>query len=519
MTHARSASFASACAALALAAGAAPAAAAEPGSATLGDADAVVTWKGKHFHDTATPGPEACAAAECDEFRLTVSLPADAWAMPGGVQIGVRWPEEAENAEDLDLYVYGPSGALVGSSDGFFGSSAESVLVEAAQNGVYRVVVVPRYTTSEGIPYEGLAEVEHAPPVSPARALPPNIVSIPLRNLHFAVGAYLTDPGVGTEGATSCYPEEVSEQGAHRCLRFDQILANVGEGPFELLYRLNGIATDQQLRQRIYRSDGTFTDRLADKYEFHPAHAHFHYKNFAQSRMWAADAAGHKLGTKPVRVGKKNGFCMIDVTNVWWGQKGDAARTYYFPRCNAPQDRDADGIYMRNGVSVGWADVYNWYLADQFIEVSDVPDGYYLIETEADPLNTIVETDDRDNTSQVLIRMCGNPDRAEVVGRDKPVCGAVPSGAPPPAPRIRLRVSPRAVKAGSRVRFRLRAAAGAAGHRRAVRGAVVRLGGKRARTGRRGRARLTVAFERSGKKRAAATKRGFRRGRATVAVR
>ena len=398
--------------------------AAEPGMSTLADAEAVVTWQGKHFSDTATPAPEACGAADCDEFRLTLALPADAWAQPGGVQIGVRWPEEAENAQDLDLYVYGPSGALVGSSDGFFGSSGESVLVEAPQNGVYRVLVVPRYTTSEGIPYEGLAEVERPPPVSPARDLAPNIVSLPLRNLHFAVGAYLTDPGADTSGATSCYPEETSEQGARRCLRFDQILANVGDGPFELLYRLNGLATDQQLRQRIYRSDGSYRDRLADTYEFHAAHAHFHYKNFAQSRMWKSDAKGRKLGKQPVRVGKKNGFCMIDVSNVWWGRKGDAARTYYFPRCNAPQDRDEQGIYMRNGISVGWADVYNWYLADQFIEVSGVPDGYYLIETEADPLNTIVETNDRDNVSRVLIRMCSNPDRAEVVGRDKPACGA-----------------------------------------------------------------------------------------------
>jgi hypothetical protein len=44
---------------------------------------------------------------------------------------------------------------------------------------------------------------------------------------------------------------------------------------------------------------------------------------------------------------------------------------------------------MVNGISVGWADVYNWFLPGQFIEVSGLPDGYYRLETEADPNNTI----------------------------------------------------------------------------------------------------------------------------------
>jgi hypothetical protein len=62
-----------------------------------------------------------------------------------------------------------------------------------------------------------------------------------------------------------------------------------------------------------------------------------------------------------------------------------------FQRCNALTETDSEGIvYTVNGISVGWADstsarLYNWYLADQYIEVSGLPDGYYLLETEADP--------------------------------------------------------------------------------------------------------------------------------------
>lgn len=392
------------------------AAGAAPASGSLSTPQQQVRWQGS-FKDTAGVGPEGCAIFDCHEFRLDVNLPRNVWRRPGGVQVGIRWPLQEENKQDLDLYVYGPTGSLVARSDGFFASSAESVVVDSAANGVYRVVVVPRYTTRDGLSYEGLAELERLPAVEPVRPLRPNLVSLQARNIRFAIGAYLFDPELPATESSSCYPEEIIEQGARRCLRFDQIIANLGQGPLELHYRLNGIATDRQLRQRIYRSNGSFSDRLADNYEFHPTHAHFHYKGFAQSRLWASDSSGQKLGAGPVRVGRKNGFCAIDIANVWWGRKGDAGRNYYFPNCHLPENGAGEPA-LRQGISVGWADVYNWYLAGQYIEVSGLADGYYLLETEADPNDTLVEGDETDNTSTTLIQLCGN--RAEVVGREPP---------------------------------------------------------------------------------------------------
>ncbi|MGH8974122.1 MAG: lysyl oxidase family protein [Acidimicrobiia bacterium] len=211
---------------------------------------------------------------------------------------------------------------------------------------------------------------------------------------------------------SSCYPEEVAEQGARRCLRFDQVIANVGDGPFELRYRMEGLATDQQLRQRIYASDGTFTDVVVDSYEFHPVHAHFHYKNFGQAFLYRPRPDGTM---EKIRESRKNGFCMIDVENTRFGAdpngvpyKGEAPRTYYFPRCNTATERDEHGTYMVNGISVGWADVYNWFLADQYIEISGVPDGVYVLETVANPARTVHETTFDDNTARITIRLRGD---------------------------------------------------------------------------------------------------------------
>ncbi len=63
---------------------------------------------------------------------------------------------------------------------------------------------------------------------------------------------------------------------------------------------------------------------------------------------------------------------------------------------------------MTNGVSVGWADVYPWFLADQYIEMSGLADGYYLLESLVDPSDKILETDETDNSSTTLIKLSGN---------------------------------------------------------------------------------------------------------------
>ncbi|MBW3665771.1 MAG: hypothetical protein KY469_22005 [Actinobacteria bacterium] len=201
-------------------------------------------------------------------------------------------------------------------------------------------------------------------------------------------------------------------------------MGNVGDGPFELRYDLSGSATDQQLRQRIYRSDRSWSERRAGSYEFHPTHAHFHYRNFAVSRLWASDEEGRRLGDEPVRPGRKNGFCVIDIENIWFGRYGDAARSYYFPQCSGPTETGESGPVLRQGMSVGWGDVYNWFLPGQYIEVSGVPDGYYLLETIADADQLVLETDEDNNSVSALIRICG--DEAEFVEGPSPSCDDLP---------------------------------------------------------------------------------------------
>jgi hypothetical protein len=89
--------------------------------------------------------------------------------------------------------------------------------------------------------------------------------------------------------------------------------------------------------------------------------------------------------------------------------------------------------------------------------------------------------------------------------------GHTPRPQPRPRARIKLSVKPRAVEAGHRTRFRF----GVRARSRPVRGAIVRFAGHKARTNRKGVARI-VARLRHGRHSARAAKKGLRGGRVTV---
>jgi hypothetical protein len=389
----------------------------------LKNANKAVTWSGTALRDAAPSGgiPE-CAAVSCDRFDLTVDLPNGVWQnKPGGVQVALRWEGFGNN---LKLYVY-HDGTRVAASEGIV-ATAQSVLIPQPANGTYQVYVAYDFEMSQTfgtpaaprIPFEALAEVEYAVRPQPTRALLPDLASRPQRNVTFD-----TPPSIFFEAGPatgSCFPSETRDEGARLCLRFDQVLANTGEGPLEFRFLLPaGGPTDAQkgaIQQVVYRSDGTATQRQGGTWEFHAIHEHFHYTGFALSRLWTVDGNGkrgakaersrrHRLGSAGTlaNTGRKVSFCIVDIEIDAWEQKGDAPRTYSAPACLTPTP---DG-YLRQGLSAGWSDVYDWFLPDQYIDVYGLPDGLYLLETVADPDNTILEADEENNCGAVYVRLSG----------------------------------------------------------------------------------------------------------------
>ncbi|GGN65497.1 hypothetical protein GCM10010112_26880 [Actinoplanes lobatus] len=353
------------------------------------------------------PAVPECQAVHCDRLDLAVSLPPGIWRHPGGVQVAIRWDGATEAA--LGLYVY-RGRTLVASSAAGVGL-AQSVLIPSAANGMYTVYV--SYGVTYGavdpdpvIAYEGLAEVEFNPPKYPIRDLLPDLKSMPQENVTYDNPGTIFDDTA--QPGQSCFDSERGEQGAVQCLRFDQVLQNVGAGPLELRFsRQAGVLQDEPVVQRVYRSDGTYTDRDAGFVEFHPVHGHYHFEGFAQSELWLADASGSPVGTAPAATGDKVSFCVADTDLVTFGQKGDAPMSYPAPDCLEPKLVEGATEYFWYGMSRGWADRYNWYLPGQFIDTQGLTDGTYVLYTRVDPDDKLQEVTETDNCGSVVVRLTG----------------------------------------------------------------------------------------------------------------
>jgi hypothetical protein len=231
------------------------------------------------------------------------------------------------------------------------------------------------------------------------RPLPPETVVGPVTAVMYPAAV---EPPLVVDG---CYADERVRKDARRCLRFDGIVGNFGEGAFELAYvRRKGAGV--AAIQRVYASDGSHADRYAIDSEFHPTHAHFHVRDFYVARLWVADPDGRRGGRAPVARGDKNGFCPQDSDRLDGGSR-DGRR--YTCLLDGPDGTRALQVV---GISPGWRDVYPADLPDQFVEITGVPDGRYVLELEIDPNDVFVEADD-DNRVCTLLELHG--DEVDVV--------------------------------------------------------------------------------------------------------
>jgi hypothetical protein len=216
----------------------------------------------------------------------------------------------------------------------------------------------------------------------------------------------MTDLYVG-----DCLPEEQAEEEASRCLRLGNAVANMGDGPLEVhLSYPDGVLAaggQGQFMQRIYSATG-FRDVPASGAQIHPSHGHFHYVGLAHFQMFDYDENTGLRGDL-VATGNKRGFCFLD-----WGDMEN-------PEAPSEGQQRAESECLIPKVSEGWSmgitrGMYDYYwpeLADQYVDIAGVPDGVYELISIADGAQTLVETDETDNASSLIIDLKG--DRLELI--------------------------------------------------------------------------------------------------------
>ncbi len=177
--------------------------------------------------------------------------------------------------------------------------------------------------------------------------------------------------------------------GGRTLLRLSTATANIGVGPLELVGSTTHPDGTQDVLQRVYQSDGEHVDRLAGQFEFHPEHDHVHFADYAAYNLRAV-TEGNGIGDI-VATGGKTSFCLLDLEE------------YKLTLPGAPDQSQYIGCDTTQGLSVGWADVYDRELPDQWIDVTGVPLGPHWLEVVVDPENRIEELNDGNNVTRILI--------------------------------------------------------------------------------------------------------------------
>jgi hypothetical protein len=196
-------------------------------------------------------------------------------------------------------------------------------------------------------------------------------------------------------------------------LRLSATTFNRGDGALELFAGETGQGR-QNIYQRVYLDDGSSYARLAGTFVWHEAHAHFHFEDYALYTLQQVQGKG-----KSRRTSAKTTFCVMDTDLVDGSLPGAPAGAVY----------DGCGETIQ-GMSVGWADTYRSHLAGQEISLSKLKDGDYRLIIEADPQDRILETDETDNTSCMLLRLNISAASFEIL--DANGCGDGGSEPPPP---------------------------------------------------------------------------------------
>lgn len=152
----------------------------------------------------------------------------------------------------------------------------------------------------------------------------------------------------------SCALQEgvVGAAGTRRILHFDTVVMNSGDGDL--------VVGDRSDPNNLY----------AQLFEYAPCHGHFHISDFSLYELLRADdqsvvVAGHKLG-----------FCFRDSL----AYSGSASNGY---------------ICSNQGITSGWGDLYDRQLDGQWIDITGVPEGDYIVRATINAAGSFDEGENR----------------------------------------------------------------------------------------------------------------------------
>jgi len=199
-------------------------------------------------------------------------------------------------------------------------------------------------------------------------------------------------------------------ENGRRLMRFTTIMLNLGKGRFEVRgFRSNTSEPTMKINQRIFDDAGgsAYIPTASRARYSGDGHDHWHVQDIMSYELWNVAAP------TTVRRGAKHGFCYFDTTPWSLGLPNAAKAPYY--RQDWCGTRNA--LTNRTGMSVGWGDRYPANFAFQWIDITGLPGGTYMLRATVDQQNWYRELNNNDNCVWARITIGGSGSAVTVNAR------------------------------------------------------------------------------------------------------
>jgi Lysyl oxidase len=181
-------------------------------------------------------------------------------------------------------------------------------------------------------------------------------------------------------------------------LAFLSAVENDGRGPMVLEGRRTSASTPAMtVKQFVRRSDGSIAEYpVAGNMRFvrSETHRHWHFLDFERYEL--LDLSGHRLGHD-----RKTGFCLGDRydADASVDLPGEPAQPVWTQECGRGQP---GRLLVREGISPGYGDDYVPRLEGQWIDITHVPAGRYVLRHRVNVDRVLRESAYDDNSAFIL---------------------------------------------------------------------------------------------------------------------
>ena len=181
-------------------------------------------------------------------------------------------------------------------------------------------------------------------------------------------------------------------------LGFASATDNVGDGPVWIRGSRPVAAGPMRAQQLVRMSDGnvrTYDGAGRLRYTPSPSHTHWHLLDFQRYELRTLD------GELVVR-DRKSGFCLADHYGLARRRVQAFTGGHFFGNCAASNPR---ALFVEQGTSIGFTDLYPAHFHGQNLELSGVPAGIYVLVHRANPTLQLEEIDYTNNDASLRIRL------------------------------------------------------------------------------------------------------------------